>query len=89
MWQESALDSLPYVTDERLDNGAYLMTTNSPVVRVWRVRLTPRNVCHFEINLSKFRLAILAAVLIAETFGDLEVFVDCSGAYEELLGLLG
>ena len=52
------------------------------------VRQTPRDVGHFEIDLGKFGLSIFATVLVAEALCDLEIFVNCTGANEELFRLL-
>lgn len=81
-------DLEPYLCNERLDDGAHLVTAYAPAVGwgIWGG--TPGDVGHFEIDLGEFGLSVLATVLVAETPGELEILVHCAGADEELLGLL-
>ena len=65
------------------------MTAYSPSIVVGVRRWTPGNVGHFEIDLGEFGLSVLAAVLVAETLGELEIFINRTRANEELLRLLG
>lgn len=86
-----ALDGAPDPADEVLGDVADLAAANAP--RGGRCMgiggLAPGNEGHFEIDLGKFRLSVLPAVLVAEALCDLEVAVDAAGADEHLLWLLG
>lgn len=64
------------------------MTAYAPAIVLGIFWWTPGDVGHFEIDLGKFGLSVLASVLVAETPGKLEIFVDCTGTNEELLRLL-
>lgn len=81
----------PDFFNKRLYDLSDFQTADSPCIgelqrcRSW---LTPGNISHLEINLGKFRLAIFAAIFIAETFGYLEIPVDTARANQKLLGLL-
>lgn len=79
---------LPYLSDQRLDYGANLVTTYSPAIVVGVGGWTPGNVGHFEIDLGKFGLSVLAAVLVTETLGELEILINRTRANEKLLRLL-
>lgn len=73
-----AVDLVPNVCDEGLDYGADLVSAYTPAV-VWSVwRGTPCDIGHFEIDLCEFWLPVLAPVLIAETPGELEIFIYCA-----------
>lgn len=82
----------PNLTDQGFDCVTNFAPTNPPKVGIGgcrrRVGISPRNKSHFEIDLGKFRLSVLAAVFIAETFGYLKIFIDTAGADEKLLRLL-
>ena len=64
------------------------MTAYSPSVVVGVRGWTPGNVGHFEIDLGKFGLSVLAAIFVAETLGELVIFVDRARANEKLFRLL-
>lgn len=82
------MNILPNVANERLDYGADLVAAYSPRIVGGDLGGTPGNEGHFEIDLGKFWLPVLAAVFIAETLGELEIFIHSARADEELLRLL-
>lgn len=77
-------DVLPNFTNQRFDSTTNFAPTNPPKVGIggcrWLNDISPGNESHFEIDLSEFRLSVLSAVFIAETFGDLKIFIDNAGA---------
>lgn len=62
------------------------MAADAP--RVVRISVSPRDECHFEINLSKLGLPVLTTILVPEAASELIVSVNGTRAHEELLGLL-
>ena len=77
-------DVLPNFANQRFDSATNFAPSNPPMVGIGGCRrlndISPGNKSHFEINLSEFRLSVLSAVFIAETFGYLEIFIDNAGA---------
>lgn len=67
---------MPYLSNQRFDYGSDLVTTNSPAIVVGMGVWTPRDECHFEIDLGKFGLSVFASVFVAETLGELVIFVN-------------
>jgi len=77
----------PYSSDQIFDNVTNFVTANPPWLAL-QTGISPRDECHLEINLRKFRLPILTTILIPEAPGKLIVSVNSTGAHEELLRLL-
>lgn len=82
------LDVVPDSPNELLNYFANFTATDSPDAcgslsggRIAsRVIISPRNESHFQINLRKFWLPVLPAILITEAFSDLEVSIYASRA---------
>ena len=79
-------DLFPNLSDHLLGYHLDLVTAYTPT-SVFRPRTLssdrrggPRDEGHLEINLSEFRLPVFTTVLVAETAGQLIIFVDTARA---------